>query len=176
MLKGFRPWLLICFVGALALQGCNLPQARSGSTATALAATLSSAESTLIGGSTNVAPTSPIPSVNETPTPLLTPVPTLGSVNSTRANATMTSDSLCWLGPGAAFEVSSAVLTGTRVTLIGRGDIGSWWIIQDPIYHDPCWIPQQDLQVDSGVDLSALTVFTAPPSPTPTTITPSPTP
>ncbi len=176
MLKRFRLGLLMCLLGGLALQACTLPLAGSSPTATALAATLSSAEATLIGIPTNAAAPSPTPTDTETPAPLLTPVPTLGLVTSTGANATVTSDSLCWLGPGPGFEVSSAVLAGTRVTLIGRGDIDGWWIIQDPIYHDACWMYQQDLQVDAGVDLSALTVFTAPPSPTPTlTKTPKPT-
>ncbi len=181
MLKRFRLGLWMCLLVGLALQACNLPLSRSGPTATALAATLSSAESTMIGGQTNVASAFPASTVTATPTPLLTPIPTLGLVTSTGANATVTNDSLCWLGPGPAFEVSSAVLAGTRVALIGRGDLDGWWIIQDPIYHDACWMYQQDLKADAGVDLSGLTVFTAPPSPTPTltkapkpTITPTP--
>ncbi len=176
MLKRFRLGLLMCLLGDLALQACTLPVGGSNPKATSLAATLSSAEATLIGVQTNGAQASPTPAATETPTPLLTPVPTLGPVTSTGANATVTNDSLCWLGPGPDFEVSSAVLAGARVTLIGRGDLAGWWIIQDPIYHDACWMYQQDLKADAGVDLSALTVFTAPPSPTPTlTKTPKPT-
>ncbi len=179
MLKHFRLGLLMCLLGGLALQACALSVNQSSPTATSVAATPSNAESTVAATQTNTAAPS------STPTPLLTPLATVTIVASAGTNATVTSDSLCWLGPGPGFEVSSAVLAGARVTLIGRGNIGSWWIIQNPIYHDACWMHQQDLQVDSGVDLSALAVYTAPPSPTPTptstgtpkpTITPSPTP
>ncbi len=183
MLKRFRLGLLMCLLGGLALQACTLPVGGSNPKVTSLAATLSSAEATLIGVQTNAAAPSPTPTFTATPTPLSTPVPTLSLVTSTGANATVTNDSLCWLGPGPGFEVSSAVLAGRRVTLIGRGDIDGWWIIQNPIYHDACWMYQRDLQADAGVDVSALPVFMAPPTPTPTptktpkpTITPSPTP
>ncbi len=86
------------------------------------------------------------------------------------------SDSLCWLGPGPGYVVSSSILTGTSVVLLGQGSIPGWWIVSDPIYHDPCWIYQQDLQIDPNYDLSNLQTFYPPSTPTPTiTLTPIPT-
>jgi len=87
-------------------------------------------------------------------------------------------DALCWEGPGTQYEVVSAVKTGTRVELLGRGSIGAWWIIDNPIYHDPCWVNADVLQFDNGYNLSGLAVFTPRPTPTPTptsTRTPTPT-
>lgn len=108
------------------------------------------------------------------------PFPTDTSIPSplpTTQNPLVINDALCWLGPGPVYEVSSAIRMGTRVTLLGRGSISGWWIVRDPIYHDPCWIYQQDLQIDPNYDLSNLQIFNPPPTPSPTaTITPSPTP
>ncbi len=85
-------------------------------------------------------------------------------------------DTLCWLGPGPGYVVSSSILTGTSVVLLGQGSIPGWWIVSDPIYHDPCWIYQQDLQIDPNYDLSNLQTFYPPSTPTPTrTPTPIPT-
>jgi hypothetical protein len=121
-----------------------------------------------------------------TPTETFTPAPaptdtTIPSPAATAQNPLVIRDALCWLGPGSVYEVSSAIHAGTRVTLLGRGSIPGWWIVNDPIYHDPCWIHQQDLQIDSNYDLSNLQIFNPPPTPTPTftmtpAITPSPTP
>jgi hypothetical protein len=83
-------------------------------------------------------------------------------------------DALCWEGPGALYEVVSAVRTGTRVELLGRGSIGSWWIIDNPIYHDPCWVQGDVLEFDSGYNLSGLPIYNPPPTPT-FTPTPKPT-
>jgi hypothetical protein len=80
------------------------------------------------------------------------------------------SDTLCWLGPGPGYVVSSSILTGTSVVLLGKGSIPGWWIVSDPIYHDPCWIYQQDLQIDPNYDLSNLQTFYPPSTPTPTPI------
>jgi hypothetical protein len=76
--------------------------------------------------------------------------------------------SLCWEGPGPVYEVVSAVKQGERVTLLGRGSIDAWWIIDNPIYHDPCWVMADVLQFASGFNISGLKVFTPPPTPTPT--------
>ncbi len=117
---------------------------------------------------------SPTATLTDTPpasaTPSLTPSPTLVPPQTTSAsgNATISTSALCWLGPGNKYEVSSSIPAGTRVTLLGTAEITGWWIIRNPRYHDTCWIPIGYLQVDLGVNVSALPVFAVPPTPTPT--------
>ncbi len=88
-------------------------------------------------------------------------------------NPLVIQDALCWVGPGNQYEVVSAVRAGTTVQLLGRGTIPGWFIIRNPIYQDPCWVPTADLQVSPNVDLSGLPYFSPPPTPT---LTPSKTP
>ena len=83
--------------------------------------------------------------------------------------------SLCWEGPGAVYLVVSAVKNGERVELLGRGSNPGWWVIDNPIYHDPCWVTQDVLQIDPSFDSANLKMFYPPPTPTPTH-PPSPTP
>lgn len=79
------------------------------------------------------------------------------------------------MGPGNAYPVVSAVKSGARVELIGVGSIAGWFIIRNPIYHDPCWIEAKDLQIDPRYDVSQLQIYNPPPTPGPTE-TPIPTP
>jgi hypothetical protein len=75
---------------------------------------------------------------------------------------------LCWRGPGGAYPVVSSVKVGTVVVLLGVGSIPGWLIIENPIYHDRCWIEVKNLQIDPNLNLAALTVFNPPPTPGPT--------
>jgi hypothetical protein len=84
----------------------------------------------------------------------------------------VTSDTLCWRGPGPQYEVISSVKQGTAVSLLGRGVIAGWFVIRNPIYGDPCWIQANVLQIPSSVDVSALPVYNPPWTPT---VTPPPT-
>ena len=80
---------------------------------------------------------------------------------------------LCWRGPGPAYEVVSALKISTRVEIIGKGSISGWWIVRNPIYHDPCWVMASAIRIDPGFDLSSLPIIFPPPTPT---LTPTPTP
>lgn len=75
---------------------------------------------------------------------------------------------LCWKGPGAQFEVVSALKKDTHVELIGRASISGWWIVNNPIYHDACWAQAEYLQIEAGFNTAALPIYTPPPTPTPT--------
>jgi uncharacterized protein YgiM (DUF1202 family) len=161
------------FAGAalvLAVIACNLPTATPtpDAGATKLAATVSSLETSVSASQTA------FPAV-EPPTPLpANTIPPLATA--TAANPLVIQDALCWVGPGSAYEVVSAVKTGTQVELVGRGSLSGWYIIKNPIYHDPCWIEAANLQIDPSYNLSGLPIINPPPSPTPTpTHTPKPT-
>jgi len=85
---------------------------------------------------------------------------------------------LCWWGPGAAYDVMSALGEGIHVELLGRGNISGWWVVDNPIYHVPCWVHDADLRIDPATDLTSLKIFIAPPTSTPTVVptkTPTPT-
>lgn len=125
----------------------------------------------------------PIPSAtsnlatNAINTPLPTATETAGPT-STPQNPLVLETILCWRGPGAQFEVVSALKKGERVELIGQASISGWWIVDNPIYHDPCWAQAAYLQIEPGYNTYMLPVYTPPPTPTPTptnTRTPTPT-
>jgi hypothetical protein len=82
---------------------------------------------------------------------------------------------LCWIGPGAKYEVVSSLSKGQFVQVIGRGSIKGWIIINNPIYNDPCWVQDFDIKLDPSIDLAALLVI-YPPSPPTKTPVPTPTP
>ena len=112
----------------------------------------------------------------DTPLPTETPLP---SATPTPENPLVLHTTLCWVGPGAQYDVVSALKEGERVELIGKGSIPDWWIVRNPIYHDPCWAQAQDIQIEPGYNTAGLEIYYPPPTPTPTasstpTATPTP--
>lgn len=99
----------------------------------------------------------------------------LPSSTPTVGNPVVIHDALCSAGPGSVYEVVSSVKTGTSVELMGVGSIPGWYIINNPIYHDPCWIAAANLQIDPGYNLSSLKIFYPPSTPTPV-LSPTPVP
>ena len=120
----------------------------------------------------DTATSSSVASASVSPTPSLTGVFTPPATAITTSpgpqNSLVTGSTLCWLGPGSVYEVSSAIQKGTRVELLGRGDISGWWIVRNPKYHDPCWMSDKYLQIDPGVNVSAMPIFHTPSTPVPT--------
>jgi hypothetical protein len=116
--------------------------------------------------------------VVDTAMPTLTPeaviLPTdTASLTPTPQDPLVLRATLCWQGPGPKFDVVSALNQNERVKLLGRGSISGWFVVDNPTYHDPCWVAEGDLQIEAGTDLSNLKIFTPPPTATPT---PPPTP
>lgn len=110
----------------------------------------------------------------DTPLPTETPLP---SMTPTPENPLVLRTTLCWVGPGAQYEVVSALKEGERVELLGQGSIPDWWIVLNPIYRDPCWVQAKDLQIEPGYDTSGLQTYYPPPTPTFTpSLTPTATP
>lgn len=125
---------------------------------------------------TAVAPAPSTPTTQILVTLPAAPDPGASSGGGTQKPTVITS-TLCWLGPGNAYEVSSSVSSGTQVDLIGKGSIAGWWIITNPIYHDPCWLMADTLQIDPSFDTSTLKIYYPPATATPTplpTFTPTP--
>jgi hypothetical protein len=128
-----------------------------------------------------IASASVTPSVSVAEPLTFTPLPTfveLPSMTPTPRNPLVLRATLCWEGPGPVYPVVSALKKDERVVLLGRGSVAGWWVVDNPIYHDPCWVMASDLQIDPGLDTSNLRIFNPPPTPTPTptntpTITPT---
>ncbi len=148
---------------------CNLPTGALTPPSTAPVLypvnTLPPTASTLIT-STQAASPPPLATASLTPQPSLTLTNT-PAVSATPRNPVVIVDSLCWGGPGKAYEVISTIRAGTPVVLLGRGIIDGWWVVVNPTYHDPCWLPTSSLQVDPAMDLSGLHTYKVPPTPTP---------
>lgn len=165
---GFRYFLAFSLL-ILALSACNIPSNAPNAEATRLAATLFVAQTQAAAqqsAATGTLP--PIPVATDTSPPSVIPTP---------ANPLVIKDSLCWVGPGVIFEVVSAIQKGTRVELLGRGSVDGWWVVRNPIYKDPCWIPAENLQIEPGYNVSGLQIYYPPPTPTYTpTSTPTATP
>lgn len=158
-----------------ALLACTLPWTAGGRNpaATMVVETVSALQ-TLMGRSDTPVPatmppaasiTAPVPVIN-TPAPLVTQTPPTPVVQVS---------SLCWTGPGPAYPVVSGIKAGTTVTVLGVGSQAGWLVIENPIYHDRCWIESKNLALDPFFNTSGLQVFNPPPTPGPS-ITPGPSP
>ncbi len=116
--------------------------------------------------------------VQELPTSAATPVPSVTltpTITPTPQNPLVQTLALCLTGPGKAYNVVSSIKPGTRVQLLGVGSVAGWLVIENPLYHDRCWIDVSRVQLDPGVNISALQVFNPPPTPGPkVTATPTP--
>ncbi len=167
-----RTLTLFLVLSAL-LASCNIPGPAPTAVNvldTAVAATLTALPTSAVQPPTATLAVPPTSTLSIPPTATSTPLPV-----GTPSNPLVVKDALCWVGPGAQYDVVSAVFNGTRVVLLGRGSVGSWWVIENPRYHDPCWVAADVLQFDAGYNLSGLKVFTPPSTPTPTpTKTPTP--
>jgi uncharacterized protein YgiM (DUF1202 family) len=113
-----------------------------------------------------------VPTSEATPDPTTTASP---SITPVPPNPTVTKLSLCLTGPGTAYNVVSSIKSGTEVQLLGIGSVAGWYIIENPVYHDRCWIEAASVRTDPGLDVAALKVFNPPPTPGPkATLTPTP--
>ncbi len=153
-------------IASIAMMGvllaCALPSTRQVPNAqrTMLASTIFPMQTALSTMQT------PAPTDTLTLTPVITDTETYTPLP-TAQNPLVIRTTLCWRGPGPGYEVSSSVHAGRRVILLGQGSIPGWWVIEGPVYHDPCWVHQQDLQIDPGYDFHGLRTYDPPATPKP---------
>jgi len=152
---------LIILLGA-----CNLPAPTEEESAIDIVITRAAETLTAQAASAPEPTSTPNPEVDITLAPNATATEALPT--STPQNPLVLETTLCWKGPGAQYEVVSALQKDQRVELIGQGSISGWWIVNNPIYHDPCWAQANTLQLDPGYNTAALAIFTPPPTPTST--------
>jgi hypothetical protein len=70
---------------------------------------------------------------------------------------------LCYEGPGADFEVVSALRSGDSVEVLGLGEGRGYFVVRNPIYYDPCWVRVTALDFPGAID--SLRIFPAPTQP-----------
>lgn len=163
--------LLVFLLGACNLPGGGEETEEARDTVATWAALTLTAQAALAP----IPSATPVPEANATTTP--TPTATEALPTATPQNPLVLETTLCWQGPGAQYEVVSALKKGERVELIGQGSLSGWWIVDNPIYHDPCWAQAKDLLIEPGFNTSGLETYYPPPTPTSTpTDTPTPTP
>jgi len=74
---------------------------------------------------------------------------------------------LCWVGPGPAYDTVSSLQIGTQVEILGIGEGGGYIVVNHPTHNIPCWANEDDIDPD-GFDLSTATVHARPLLPTDT--------
>jgi len=72
---------------------------------------------------------------------------------------------LCWVGPGPAYETIGSLQPGTQVEILGTGEGGGYIVVNHPTFNVPCWVEGDDIDPD-GFDLSTATVHARPLLPT----------
>ena len=81
----------------------------------------------------------------------------------------------CRTGPGAIYDLVSALLVSQEAEVVARNADGSYWVIQNPGGAGSCWLWGFYATVEGPT--ASLPVWDAPPTPTPLpTNTPTPTP
>ena len=157
---------------AMIAMACTLPVTASSPDApgTIVAATIFALQTDAAATQTQLGMQIPSSAATPIPTTTLTP-----SITPTPRNPAVTKLALCWTGPGNAYKVVSSIKPATRVPLLCVGSTKGWFVVENPVYHDRCWIEASSLQLDPGIDVGALPVCNPPPTPGPrATITPTP--
>ena len=144
--------------------GCTLPSssAPADAGATMIAATVSVLQTDAAASATAAVTPSPVPSEAPTPTPYRSPTATPEP-----QAPVVTNLSLCYTGPGPVYPVVSSVKAGTEVKILGVGSTIGWFVIENPTYHDRCWLEAANLQIDPNLDVAGLQVYNPPPTPGP---------
>ena len=148
----------------LVASGCNLPSSSPPADvgATMIAATVSVLQTDAAASATAAVTPSPVPSEAPTLSPYVSPTSTAEP-----QPPVVTSLSLCYTGPGPVYPVVSSIKAGTEVNILGVGSTVGWFVIENPTYHDRCWLAAGSLQIDPNLNVAGLKVYNPPPTPGP---------
>lgn len=104
-----------------------------------------------------VAAYSPTPPPTFTPAPTATPTiePTPVVV---RAPLVKNGPAACYIKPDIAAVLSSNISDGKEVELLAIGKTPGWYKIMNPYFNTPCWIQENNIDIDNNMDLSAFPV------------------
>jgi hypothetical protein len=65
----------------------------------------------------------------------------------------------CRLGPSESYQLISYIHTPKEVELLGIGNVPGWFVIKNPYFGSPCWLPEAVLEIDPALDLSVFPVM-----------------
>ena len=151
-------------VFSLIASACNLPSGPrpADAGATMIAATVSVLQTDAAASATAAVTPLPVPSETSTPTLYVS-----ATATSEPRAPVVTTLSLCYTGPGPVYPVVSSVKEGTEVKILGVGSSVGWFVIENPTYHDRCWLEANNLQIDPNLNVAGLKVYNPPPTPGP---------
>jgi len=65
----------------------------------------------------------------------------------------------CRRGPDESYALISNINTPKDVELLGIGNVPGWYVIKNPYFGAPCWLPETILEIDPALDLSLFPVM-----------------
>ncbi len=162
-MKKFRLLLSLASAILILLSACNLSRDADdgGTTGDPVADSQTQIAQAVILTQTAIGPATP----TNTFTPSLTPTITLTSTPD-KLMLTVSTDTNCRTGPGAPYDIIAVLMPGTPAEVVGKNASGDTWIIKLPSNPSvTCWLWGQFATVVG--DTSGLTIYTPPPTPTP---------
>jgi uncharacterized protein YgiM (DUF1202 family) len=149
--------MFLIFVLSLLINACA-PQAPAtptvdivGTMAVQMASSMQT--QTALAYSPTPLPVTDTPIPTETVTPQPTKDPTINVVTVIRKQA-------CFTGPGETYALTSNILATERVEFLGIGSVAGWYVIRNPYFESPCWIPADAIELDPNMDINAFPTIT----------------
>jgi hypothetical protein len=102
----------------------------------------------------------PVP-VTDTPVPTETPIPE-PTKDPTIDIITIIRNVECRTGPGENYALTSNLLPEERVWLMGIGSVPGWYVIENPYFGSPCWVPEDAVELDPAMDMTVFPTVMAP--------------
>jgi hypothetical protein len=62
--------------------------------------------------------------------------------------------------PVAIIPLISNLPSTKKVEFIGVGSVPGWYVIKNPYFNSPCWIPTENLELGDGFDVSVYPTIT----------------
>jgi hypothetical protein len=66
----------------------------------------------------------------------------------------------CRFGPSDSYDLVSYIRTPKTVELLAVGDVPGWYVVKNPYFGTPCWLPESAVEIDPAMDLSLFPVMT----------------
>lgn len=102
----------------------------------------------------------PVPVID---TPIPTETPTLEPTKDATIDIiTIIRNVECRTGPGENYALTSNLLPSERVWLMGIGSTPGWYVIENPYFGSPCWVPEDAVELDPAMDISIFPTIMAP--------------
>lgn len=102
-------------------------------------------------------PTPPPATATSIPTETMTPEPTK---DASIKIVTVVNHTACWFGPGESYGLESYINVPKKVELLGVGSVPGWYIIKNPYFNAPCWVPVEDVELDPNMDITVFPAMT----------------